>query len=123
VEDQPATRAAMASELEHEPDFDLVGQAASLSDAREIVNHIDVAILDLGLPDGFGGDLIPELPKANPAVQAIVVTSSFDPALHALALERGAAAVLDKAAHLGNIGPAVRQVLDGRKRAETSPTE
>ena len=38
----------------------------------EEVEGIDVAVLDLGLPDGYGADLIEEIREANPQAQALV---------------------------------------------------
>ena len=96
LEDQPTVRDALASEFERNPDFELVGKAASLAEARAMLTTVDVAILDLGLPDGSGADLIPELRAANPTGHAIVLTSTYDPAELTGAIESGAAAVLDK---------------------------
>jgi two-component system invasion response regulator UvrY len=73
----------------------------------------DVVILDLGLPAGSGADLIPELRDANPKARAIVLTASYDPVLHVRAVEHGAAGVLDKLTHLGQIAHAVRRILAG----------
>jgi DNA-binding NarL/FixJ family response regulator len=61
---------------------------------------VDIAILDLSLPDGNGADLIPGLHAANPHATAVVLTSSIDPGEGAQALPRGAAAVLNKVEHL-----------------------
>jgi DNA-binding NarL/FixJ family response regulator len=115
VDDQGAVREAIASEFEPHPDFEIVGQAGSLSEARPMLHRADVAILDLGLPDGFGADLIPELRAANPTAVAIVLSASYDPARLNIAIERGAAAVLDKMAHLGQIAQAVRRLLAGEQ--------
>ena len=38
--------------LERQPDIEVVGQAASLSQAREKLSGVDVAIIDRGLPNG-----------------------------------------------------------------------
>jgi DNA-binding transcriptional LysR family regulator len=51
-----------------------------------------------------------------------VLTAAFDPAVHARAIEYGAAAVLDKLTQLGHVAQAVRRILDmlrpvGRKKA------
>src|ERR1700761_4538999 len=102
VEDSAAVRAAVASEFRDAPDFEIVGQAASLREARGVLATADVVILDLGLPDGSGADLIRELRDANPQARPIVLTSAFDAAVHARATECGAAAVLDKLTQLGH---------------------
>ena len=114
VEDQATVREAIVAEFQPETDFEVVGQAGSVAEARELLARADVALLDLGLPDGSGLELIPELRVANPTAHAIVLSASFDPALHARALQDGAIAVLDKIAHLGQITEAIRQLLHGK---------
>ena len=114
VEDQATVREAIVAEFQPETDFEVVGQAGSVAEARELLARADVALLDLGLPDGSGLELIPELRAANPTAHAIVLSASFDPALHACALQHGAIAVLDKIAHLGQITEAIRQLLHGK---------
>jgi DNA-binding transcriptional LysR family regulator len=124
VEDSAIVREAVASEFRSDPDFEIVGDVASLSEARGLLATADVVILDLGLPDGSGTDLMHELHDVNPQARAIVLTSAFDPAVHARAIEDGDAAVLDKLTQLGHVAPAVRRILDlpipvGRQRAAT----
>jgi DNA-binding NarL/FixJ family response regulator len=113
VEDSAIVREAIASEFQADPRFEVVGQAASLAEARELLAQADVAILDLGLPDGSGADLIPELRRANPNARAIVLSTTYDRSLHLGAIEHGAEAVLDKLAHLGQVTQAVWQILSG----------
>src|SRR5215204_3507579 len=70
VEDHASFREATASVFEREPGFEVVGQAGSLAEARKMLedgaSEADVALVDLGLPDGYGGDLIKELRAADP---------------------------------------------------------
>jgi two-component system response regulator DevR len=113
VEDHAEIREAVASEFEPEPDFEIVGQAASLAEAHEILASTDVVILDRGLPDGSGLELMPELRDGNPEARAIVLSATYDPALHARAVEHRAAAVLDKLTYLGQVAQAVRQLRLG----------
>jgi DNA-binding NarL/FixJ family response regulator len=47
----------VAAALEGEPDFSIAGQAGSLAEASGMLRETDVGIFDLGLPDGYGGDL------------------------------------------------------------------
>jgi DNA-binding NarL/FixJ family response regulator len=113
VEDHAPIREAIASEFEPHPDFQIVGQAASLAEARELLANADVVILDLGLPDGSGAELLPEMRVANPSARALVLSATYDRALHTRAVERGAAAVLDKMTHLGQMAETVARLLDG----------
>jgi DNA-binding NarL/FixJ family response regulator/signal transduction histidine kinase len=113
VEDHTAVRQAIAATLEREPDLRVVGQAASMYDARKLLEHVDVAVIDLGLPDGHGADLIPDLRQVSPRAQALVLTANLDRALTARAIERGAAGTLDKTADLGEVVKAVRRLRAG----------
>jgi DNA-binding NarL/FixJ family response regulator len=116
VEDHAPIREAIASEFEPHPDFEVVGQAASLAEAREMLRSADVVILDLGLPDGSGVELLPEIRAANPSACALVLSATYDRTLHAHAIGHGAAAVLDKMTHLGQIAQTVVRLLAGERQ-------
>jgi DNA-binding NarL/FixJ family response regulator len=113
VEDHVAARQAIAAMFRREPDFEVVGQAGSLAEARGMLEGVDVAVLDLGLPDGDGGDLIPELRDASPGAQALVLTAALDRVEIARAVQRGAAGTLDKTARLDQVVDAVRRLRAG----------
>jgi PAS domain S-box-containing protein len=113
VDDHAAVRQAVASALDREPGFEVVGQAASLAEARAMLDEVDVAVVDLGLPDGYGGELIEELREASPRAQALVLTASVDRADIARAVESGAAGVLSKTAPFDQVVEAVRRLRAG----------
>jgi DNA-binding NarL/FixJ family response regulator/signal transduction histidine kinase/PAS domain-containing protein len=113
VEDHAAVREAIAAVFGREPGFRVVGQAASLAEARRMLHDVDVALVDLGLPDGDGADLIAELREASPQAQALVLSARLDRAEVARAVQRGAAGVFDKVAHLEEIVAAVRRLHGG----------
>ncbi|HEX7299716.1 MAG TPA: PAS domain-containing protein [Solirubrobacteraceae bacterium] len=113
VEDQTAVREAIASAFTRDAGFDVVGQAASLAEARGMLHDVDVAVLDLGLPDGFGADLIDELREISPRAQALVLSATLDHAAVARAIQRGAAGALDKMAHLDEVVDTVRRLRAG----------
>ena len=117
VEDHASFREATASVFEQEPGFEVVGQAGSLAEARKMLeegaSEADVALVDLGLPDGYGGDLIKELRTANPRAQALVLSATLEQAEIARAVEAGAAGVLHKSADIEEVVEAVRRVRAG----------
>ena len=110
VEDHASLRQAVAALFDREPGFTVVGQAGSLAEARTILDGVDVAIVDLNLPDGFGGDLIKEMRAANPHAMALVLSAYFDRAEIAQAVESGAAGVLHKSAGINEVVEAVRRL-------------
>ena len=113
VEDHASVRQATASVLEQEPGFRVVGQAGSLAEARKKLDGVDVAVVDLGLPDGYGGDLIRDLREASPRAQALVLSAMLDHSEIARAVESGAAGVLDKVAGIEEVVEAVRRLRAG----------
>ena len=117
VEDHTSFREATASVFEREPGFEVVGQAGSLAAAREMIkdeaSEADVAVVDLGLPDGYGADLLSELHAANPRAQALVLSATLDRAEIARAVEAGAAGVLHKSADMNEVVESVRRVQAG----------
>jgi DNA-binding NarL/FixJ family response regulator len=80
---------------------------------REAEEPLDVAVVDLGLPDGYGADLIGELREAHPHAQALVLSANLERANTARAVGHGAAGVLSKTAHLGEVLKAVRRLRAG----------
>jgi DNA-binding NarL/FixJ family response regulator len=98
VEDHLSFRQALAFFLSHEPDLEVVAQAGSLAEAREalVEGRLDVAVVDLGLPDGDGSELFGELRRANSGISVVVLSATIE-AGHLEEVRRaGADAVLDK---------------------------
>lgn len=95
-----------------------IRRADSLRSARR---HLQVyrpsaVIVDLGLPDGSGLDLINELNAAQPRVMTLIGTSG-DASAEAAALAAGANAFLAKpVTHLGHFQQTVLQALPADRR-------
>jgi two-component system response regulator DevR len=114
VDDHQMLRESLAYLLDLQPDLAVVGQAGSLADARTVLTGIDVALLDLDLPDGNGATLIREIRLANPTSISIVLTGSTDPLDHALVIEQGAGGILNKTVPTSTIIEAIRRVHAGQ---------
>jgi len=115
VEDHASFRQTLAVLFEREPEFEVVGQAGSLAEARRVLKGVeaDMAVMDLSLPDGEGIELIEEFGEDGPNLTALVLTASMDRADHARAVEAGAAGVLHKSADVTEIIDAVRRLGAG----------
>jgi DNA-binding NarL/FixJ family response regulator len=98
VDDHPDFRDLMAALLEGQPDLEVVAQAGSMAEARTqaAASSFDVVVLDLGLPDGNGADLIGELREASPGGAVLIMSASLHPTNIEKAMRAGAAEVLDK---------------------------
>ncbi len=72
--------------------------AQTLESAREHLGaeQFDCVILDLGLPDGYGGDLLAAVRSARPDVPVIIVTGTPSPQTQADTSIKGALAYLEK---------------------------
>ena len=98
VDDHPDFRDLMVALLEGQPDLEVVAQAGSMAEARTqaAASSFDVVVLDLGLPDGNGADLIGELREASPGGVVLIMSASLHPTNIEKAMRAGAAEVLDK---------------------------
>jgi len=114
VEDRTDFRHLMAALLGRQANLELVAQAGSLAEARSHAATVkfDVAVLDLGLPDGNGADLITELRKASPDVGILILSASLDPKNLERATEAGADEILDKLASPTEVVGAIRRLGD-----------
>lgn len=109
VDDDPIVRRHLEDAVRADASFDVVSGAGSLAAAQALVDAPpDVALIDLGLPDGSGVTLIEQL-KAGGAI-VLVVTVFGDQSSVLRSLEAGADGYL-----LKDSTPAI--VLDGIRSA------
>ena len=112
VEDHADFRDLMEVLLSNQPDIKLIAQAGSLAEARDQAARLelDVAVLDLGLPDGSGADLISDLRRASGDVRVMVLSASLDPEGIEKARRAGADEILDKLTPLDEVLATVRRL-------------
>ncbi|WP_281257484.1 response regulator [Actinophytocola xinjiangensis] len=80
VDDHEIVRRGISDLLAHEPDLEIVGEAASVAEALARAPQVtpDVAVLDVRMPDGTGIELCRELRSQLPAVNCLMLTSYAD---------------------------------------------
>ncbi len=96
VDDHVDFRRALVSLLEGQPDLEVVGAKGSICEARTMLKDMDVALLDRGLPDGDGLELLRELREVNPGARVLVMSSTGEMSHPTDAIEAGADGVIDK---------------------------
>ena len=96
VNDRVDVRQIFAAVLDGQPDLEVVGQAGSLADARAMLEGVDVALLDRGLPDGDGLKLMWPLREVNPHARVFVMSMTAQMSHPEDAIEAGADGVIDK---------------------------
>ncbi len=113
VEDDREIRAMMQSSLSVEG-FE-VQTAVSLSEARALLQHKppDIVLLDLGLPDGDGAELVRELRKQH-STPVIVVSARHQEAQKITLLDAGADDYLSKPFSVGELLARMRVALRHR---------
>ena len=112
VDDHPDFRDLMVALLGGQPDLEVVAEAGSMAEARSqaAASRFDVVVLDLGLPDGNGADLIGELREASPGGAVLVMSASLHPANIERAMREGADEVLDKLSPPAEVVGTVRRL-------------
>jgi DNA-binding NarL/FixJ family response regulator len=117
LDDHDTFRDPLAFMLEREPGLTVVARPRSLSEARGILAGeelaVDVALVDLNLPDGSGADFIKELRDSQPRATALVLSGTADQKHLATAIEAGAAGVMHKSAPMGDLVDSVRRLASG----------
>jgi DNA-binding NarL/FixJ family response regulator len=113
VDDHAAFREPLAFMFDREAEFEVAAQAGTLAEARRVLEGVDLAVVDLNLPDGDGTDLIRDLRAANPHVGVLVLTASAERGAYARAVEAGAAGVLSKSVSIKEVIGAARHVVAG----------
>ena len=112
IEDHADFRDLMETLLGKQPDIKLLAQAGSLVEARAHATRFefDVVVLDLGLPDGSGADLITDLRRASHHVKVLVLSASLDPSGIEEARNAGADEIMDKFTPMDEILATVRRL-------------
>ena len=118
MEDHAIFRDLLAFVLGHEPDFEVVAKAGSLTEARAAPDErldrlLDVAVVDLSLPEGDGTELIGELRRSSPGVLVVVLSATIGSGHVEKVRRAGADAVLDKVRSYSTIAEELRR-LAGR---------
>lgn len=99
VEDSKGLCTVLKNQLESEPDFHVVAEAADGAGAISVIKRFGphIVILDIGLPDINGLDLIPLIQRSSPTSE-IIIYSLYDPSFYEQeALRRGASHDVTKA--------------------------
>ena len=115
VDDDDAFRESVCAAIARDKALTLAAQVSSVATAREAIEHgdFDVALIDLGLPDGNGIDLIREIALTRPEADVMVVTVFGDEAHVLASIEAGATGYLLKRSLNDTLGATVRELRAG----------
>ena len=115
TDDHPVVREGLVAILSTQPDFAVVGDAASGPATLELVGALspDIVLLDLAMPEMDGVETLRQLQRIAPATRVIIFTA-FDTDERILsAVRAGAQGYLLKGAPRNDIFQAIRVVHQG----------
>lgn len=115
ADDHPIVLDGLRNLIRAEPDFELVGEAASGLNALKIIREQrpDVAVLDISMPELNGIVLSRRLNGEMPALRLLILTLHEDRAYLNQALEAGVRGYVLKRSAVENLVQAIRAVLVG----------
>jgi DNA-binding NarL/FixJ family response regulator len=115
VEDDPALRKMIASLLQADPSYAVVAEFAEGKAAIAAVAHlaVDIVLVDIGLPDISGIEVIRALKALAPDCNVLVVTTFGDEKTVTAALEAGADGYLLKGTALDELKRDLHALQDG----------
>jgi DNA-binding NarL/FixJ family response regulator len=116
VDDHPMMRQGLAQLIDNEPDLKVVAEADTGGQGLDIVvaEKLDLAVLDISLPDKNGLELIKDIRSVKPELP-ILIMSMHDEALYAeRVLRAGARGYIMKQEGGKKLLQAIRQVLIGQ---------
>jgi len=115
IEDDPAILQFVQQALIARPVWQLVGLSHSLAHARQhVLDHdTNVFLVDLGLPDGRGEDLLQWLSQERPDAELLVFTVFGDESRLLAALQAGATGYVLKGCRPDELIAAIEHIRDG----------
>ena len=124
VDDHEIVRRGLRDLLELNDDLRVVAEAGSLADADDVdATALDVAVLDVRLPDGSGVDLCRTLRERHPGLACLMLTSFADNEAMNAAVLAGARGYVLKNVHGEELVDAIRRVAEGDTLLTTEQVE
>lgn len=115
IDDHKVVRSGFAQLLSLEPDIHIIGQYSSAREAwpNMLKNNVDVAILDISMPDESGLSLLSRIREQRPNFKAIILSIYDTAAFVQKAIDYGASGYLTKRCGPEELVQAVRSVSHG----------
>lgn len=125
VDDHEIVRRGVADLFEDEPDLEIVGEAATVAEAlaRIPTQPVDVAVLDVRMPDGNGVELCRDLRSQLPELRCLILTSYSDDEALLNAIMAGASGFVLKQVLGNDLITAIRKVGAGESLLDAKTTE
>ncbi len=115
LDDHELVRRGLRELLSSADDITIVGEASTATEALQRIplTEIDVAIIDVRLPDGNGIEVCREVLEINPKIRCLILTSYDDDQALESAILAGASGYLLKQIRGNELINSIRQVANG----------
>ena len=116
ADDDPLVRVGLRAVIDHEPDLQVVGEAADGNEVIDVVDDVDpdIVLMDIRMPNRDGLAATQDLTKRHPSRPRIVVLTTFELDEYVYeALQAGAAGFLLKRVAPTELLEAIRLVANG----------
>ncbi|HEY0258784.1 MAG TPA: response regulator transcription factor [Lacisediminihabitans sp.] len=116
LDDHEIVRRGIAEVINAEADMEVIGEAATVAQARARIaaTRPDVALLDVRLPDGSGIDVCRDVRSQDPNIRCLMLTGYDDDEAISAAVLAGASGYVLKDVRGSGLIDALRQVAAGR---------
>ena len=117
AENHTIVRWALKEALGKDPDIEVVGDAGTAAETLEMIQKTrpDVLLLDLGLPDRSGFEVLNDMRESDTAPLVVVLTWHTEPSYAARAIAAGAHGYLNKSCTPEDLVSAIRAVSRGEQ--------
>jgi DNA-binding NarL/FixJ family response regulator len=125
VDDHPLARTGVRRMLETASDIDIVGEAADMDEALNVIaaRNVQVVLLDISLPRNSGMNLLRLLKRTRPEIAVLMLSSHAEETYAIRALISGAAGYLTKDVSIDNLVCAVRKAASGARHFSAALNE
>jgi two-component system, NarL family, response regulator DevR len=125
VDDHQLVRMGLQALLKVEPDFEVIGQAATADEAVSLVERLrpQVVLMDLRMPGRSGVEACRDIKQRWPETHVIVLTSYADDELVLEAINAGAEGYVLKKVEGSNLVEVIRTVARGEAVLDSAVTQ
>ena len=115
VDDHPLFRAGLVGLMSHESDLDVCGEAHNAAQALDAIKLLnpDLAIVDIGLPDKNGLELLKDIQALHPGVDVLIISMHAESLYAERVLRAGASGYVMKQEATEKVIIALRQIFSG----------
>lgn len=117
AEDHHVVRQGLRALLDTEPDFTVVGEAASGLEVADLVERLepDILVVDFVMPGLNAPDIVRRALRVSPKTRALVLSMHANPAYVVEAMQSGAAGYVLKGSSAAELVRAIRLVAEGAR--------